>query len=187
MIPLIFALLVWFSFDSPLVMAQNLSKNSSLDLEPHSTINSPSGTPIPLGAWNINSNGLQGNLNITSIDSNGTLVGSILLYPFNSPTVIKGYYDNISNKITFVRTIGSSPTDIEVYTGYKFENIIANCISGTGPGSCYQYATLAGTFQSFTSNQTLGIPSYLMHSDSERNMFGWYASHIPDECPACPH
>ena len=76
--------------------------------------------------------------------------------------------------------------DIEVYTGYKFSNIIADCISGTGPGSCYQYATLAGTFQSFTNNQTNGIPSYLVHPDSERNTFGWYSSYIAEPCPACP-
>ena len=174
--------------DLQLTFAQNSTNFSNNLSELNPNANNNVSAPIPLGLWNIQSNGLHGTMNITSIDTQGVLQGSISLYPFqtlNDP--IKGYYDKNGDRITLVRAINSSTTDIEVYTGYKFSNIIADCISGTGPGSCYQYATLAGTFQSFTNNQTSGVPSYLVYPDSERNTFGWYSSYIADPCPACPH
>lgn len=144
--------------------------------------------PIPTGEWDIVSNGLHGTLNITSLDSQGHLSGTILLYPFDTPpNEITGYVDGNSGKVTFVRIIGPGPTDIEVYTGYIFTNIIADCLIGTGPGSCYDYARMAGTFESFyetgdNSNSTL-IGTL---GDAKRNAFGWFASHVPQPCPACP-
>jgi len=180
-----FSLLILFSSNYNLALSQN--SNEILDKQLSNPTTNNIVAPIPLGGWNIKSNGVPGTMNITSIDSQGVIQGSILLYPYtSSSTPIKGYYDRNSDKITFIRTIGANPTDVEVYTGYRFSNIIADCIDGTGPGSCYQYSTLAGVFQSFTSNNTIGIPSYLVHSDSNRNTFGWYASHIPEPCPACP-
>lgn len=143
--------------------------------------------PIPTGEWDIVSNGLHGTLNITSLDSQGHLSGTILLYPFDTPpNEITGYVDGNSGKVTFVRIIGPGPTDIEVYTGYIFTNIIADCLIGTGPGSCYDYARMAGTFESFyetgDNNSTL-IGTF---GDAKRNAFGWFASHVPQPCPACP-
>jgi hypothetical protein len=147
---------------------------------PDETIIPPS---IPTGEYNIQSNGLHGSLNITSLDSEGNINGTIDLYPWDRPpSQIKGYFDEMSGKITFVNPIGQQPFDIDVYTGYKFGNIIADCISGTGPGSCFDYATFAGTFESFSqANQT-----WLESPDAKRNIFGWYASHIPQPCPVCP-
>jgi hypothetical protein len=147
---------------------------------PDTIINPPS---IPTGEYNIQSNGLHGTLNITSLDSQGNINGTIDLYPWDMPSSqIKGYFDEISGKITFVRPIGPQPFDIEVYTGYKFGNIITDCIAGTGPGSCFDYATFAGTFESFSqANHT-----WLENPNTKRNTFAWYASHIPQPCPACP-
>jgi hypothetical protein len=104
----------------------------------------------------VRSNGLHGILNITTLDSDSKINGTIDLYPWDrTPSQIIGYFDEISGKITFVRIMGPQPYDIEMYTGYKFGNIIADCIAGTGPGSCFDYTSLAGTFQSFSpSNQT---------------------------------
>ena len=140
---------------------------------------------IPTGGYNIQSNGLHGTLNITSLDGEGNLNGTIDLYPWDRPaSPVIGYFDPISGKIALVRIIGPQPHDIEVYTGYKFGNIIANCISGTGPGSCFDIATgFAGTFQSFSRSQ---VPLNEM-PNATKNTFGWYASHIPQPCPACPN
>jgi len=147
--------------------------------------------PIPTGEWNIVSNGLHGTLNITSIDSQGHLSGTILLYPFDTPpNEITGYVDGQSGKVTFVRIIGPRLTDIEVYTGYVFTNIVADCLIGTGPGSCYDYATMAGTFESFyaSDNDNNNNTSTLIGTfgDTNRNTFGWFASHVPQSCPSCP-
>jgi hypothetical protein len=143
--------------------------------------------PIPLGKWDFNSNGVPGILNLTSIDGKGKLSGTIELYPWDSKTPIRGYYDEQTGKISFVRSLGKNITDIEVYTGYKLANVIADCIDGTGPGSCYQLSKIAGTFDSFVDHQTNGTKSFLIYSDSKRNTFGWFASHEPLPCPACPH
>lgn len=186
-ISFVFLLFLIPQLDHPLTFAQNSTNISIIPPETYSITNGNLSTPIPLGLWNIQSNGLHGTMNITSIDAEGILQGSISLYPFQSPNdPIKGYYDKNGDRITFVRTINPNATDMEVYTGYKFSNTIADCISGTGPGSCYQYSILAGTFQSFTNNQTNGTPSYLVHPNSERNTFGWYSSYIAEPCPACP-
>jgi hypothetical protein len=144
--------------------------------------------PIPAGEWDIVSNGLTGKLNITSIDSQGHLNGTILLYPFDTPlNEISGYVDGDSGKVTFVRIIGPGPGDIEVYTGYVFSNIIASCLTGTGPGSCYDHSQMAGTFQSFyasdTGNNTSTIGTF---GDATRNTFGWIAYHVPQLCQDCP-
>src|SRR5205809_141636 len=40
--------------------------------------------PVPTGKWNLQSNGLHGILNITSIDNKGRLDGFMSLYPFNT-------------------------------------------------------------------------------------------------------
>jgi hypothetical protein len=126
---------------------------------------------IPVGEYRITSDGLHGEMNISSLDSKGHFQGTLNLYPFDRKSTITGSFDDISHEIVFSRTIDTEQKPMEYYKGYKFTNVIADCISGTGPGSCYQYATFAGTFESIIQpNQT----------------FGWYASHIPEPCPACP-
>lgn len=126
---------------------------------------------IPPGEYSVTSDGLHGEMNISSLDSEGRFHGTLNLYPFDRKSTIVGSFDDISHEIVFNRTIDTEQNPLEYYKGYKFTNVIADCIFGTGPGSCYQYATFAGTFESINKpNQT----------------FGWYASHIPKPCPACP-
>lgn len=100
------------------------------------------------------SDGLPGILNITSIDQQGRLDGSISFYPNDIPIHIYGYYDVTSGKMTFIRIVNSNFSDVEVYSGYTFSNINRDCLTGTGAGSCYQYTEVAGTFQSFLENRT---------------------------------
>jgi hypothetical protein len=157
----------------PTALGQNVTENIITVEELSNTINNftsdlPPG--IPMGEYRIYSNGLQGIFNITSIDDRGFFKGILDLYPHDKKSDIQGYFNNTLNKITFNRTPLTQQTDIEQYIGYKFTNIIANCISGTGPGSCFQYTTFAGTFNSTQTNQT----------------YGWYASHTPEPCPDCP-
>lgn len=126
---------------------------------------------IPIGEYSITSNGLHGEMNITSLDSKGHFQGTLNLYPFDRKSTISGSYDDIFHEIIFNSTIYTEQNPMEFYKGYKFTNVIADCIFGTGPGSCYQYTTFAGTFESINQpNQT----------------FGWYASYIQEPCPACP-
>jgi hypothetical protein len=126
---------------------------------------------IPIGEYTITSNGLHGEMNITSLDKEGHFQGTLNLYPFDTNSTMIGTYNDIFHEIVFNRTIDKEQNTMEYYKGYKFTNIIADCIFGTGPGSCFQYTTFAGTFESINQpNQT----------------FGWYASYIPEPCPACP-
>jgi hypothetical protein len=146
--------------------------------------------PMPTGIWDINSNGLPGKLNITSIDSQGNLQGTISLYPYNASSInqiITGYVDVGSGKVMFIREIGGPTSrDIEVYTGYIFGNVIADCITGTGPSSCFDYMQMAGTFESFYHSANGTSELIGTFPDAHRNAFGWYASHEPQPCPACP-
>lgn len=179
---IVFTLLVLLILIShPILGKKSVAIAQSTNIRlPNATINPPS---IPTGKYNIQSNGLHGSLNITSLDSGGKINGTIDLYPWGGPaSQITGYFDEISGKITFVRVVGIQPSDIEVYTGYKFGNTIADCIDGTGPGSCFDLATFAGTFKSFSPSNKTGLES----PNAKRNTFGWYASHIPQPCPACP-
>jgi hypothetical protein len=129
-------------------------------------------TDIALGEYSINSNGLNGKFNIISIDSQGFFNGTMALYPFDKPTSnVTGKYDKESNEIIF-GSVTEYPqfSKNESYKAYRFTNVIADCIAGSGPGSCSQYTTFAGTFNRTGDNQT----------------FGWYAIHKPEECLACP-
>lgn len=127
----------------------------------------PKGIPAE---YSITSNGLHGEMNITSLDSPGHFQGTLNLYPFDKKSTIIGSQNDEFHEIVFNCTINSEQNPMEFYNGYKFTNVIADCIFGTGPGSCYQYATFTGKFESTNQpNQT----------------FRWYASHIQEPCPAC--
>jgi hypothetical protein len=155
------------------VLAQQLIEENKVTSAETTDISQMEENPkgIPAGEYRITSDGLHGEMNITSIDSEGHFQGTLNLYPFDRNSTIIGSYDDTSHEIVFNRTINIEQNSMEYYKGYKFTNVIADCIFGTGPGSCYQYATFAGTFESTSQpNQT----------------FGWYASHIQEPCPACP-
>ena len=83
-ISFIFSIFVISQLDYQWTFAQNSTNISNILPESNSTTNGNLSTPIPLGLWNIQSNGLHGTMNITSIDTQGVLQGSISLYPFQS-------------------------------------------------------------------------------------------------------
>ncbi len=86
-----------FSNNYKLALPQNSKENLDKQLSDSTTNNRV--TPIPLGKWNIMSNGIPGTMNITSIDPRGVIQGSILLYPVESPNrPNQGYYDNNSDR-----------------------------------------------------------------------------------------
>jgi hypothetical protein len=132
---------------------------------------------LPTGKYDGIFNGSNGQLNITSIDEEGVFNGTMNL--MNLSTHIKGYFENVSDRITFVREIGLRPSDIEIYTGdvtkFNFSEP-ASCIfrdgrticRGNNEFSCYDandVANIKGTFVSF------------VEGNAKRNIFGWSATH----------
>src|SRR5215207_5878098 len=49
---------------------------------------------IPVGEYRITSNGLHGEMNITSLDSEGHFQGTLTLYPFDKNSTITGSFDD---------------------------------------------------------------------------------------------
>jgi hypothetical protein len=69
------------------------------------------------GEWQINVNGLQGILNISSVDEQGKLNGTILGHP-----IINGTWDQVSKKITFTERITTGLNKQPVL--YKYEGFL---------------------------------------------------------------
>jgi hypothetical protein len=126
---------------------------------------------LPTGNYNGLFNGTHRLLNITSIDQAGKFNGTMDL-----SSDVKGYFDDMSGKITFIREKGSRPSDVEIYTGYvanfNFKEM-GDCITDgklicRGNDGCYDasdVANLAGMFVSFAEG------------NAKRNTFGWSAAH----------
>ncbi len=77
--------------------------------------------------------------NILSIDSQGFFNGTMVLYPFDkSPSNVTGKYDKTLNEIVF-GNVTEYPqfSENESYSGYRFTNIVANCIAGIGPATAH--------------------------------------------------
>src|SRR5215469_8677535 len=67
---------------------------------------------LPKGKWAIDGNGFAGELNITSMDAQGNLQGTVF------GQGIFGFWDEASQKITFMRiTDASNVTTFQIYTG----------------------------------------------------------------------
>lgn len=105
---------------------------------------------LPSGCWTVNGNGHVGNLCI-SLNASGTVTGTI----YNN--AIQGYWDEEDRKITFIRTLGSGASSIQVFTGYFYQTSTGN-----------QAYVLAGSFEAFSGSG--GSP--------ERSVFGWYATKL---------
>ena len=105
---------------------------------------------LPQGQWAINGNSFEGQLNITSIDANGNLQGTVY------GQQISGFWDGTSQKITFMRlTNPSDPSTFQIYTGFLFRN-------QNGGDMLY---TLTGFFEAFQG--TGGV--------AQRVLYGWFA------------
>jgi len=69
---------------------------------------------IPVGTWSVIADGYQGSLVISSVDASGNLVSSTFF-----GTAITGFWSASQNKITFVRSAGTSP-GWQTYVGYLY-------------------------------------------------------------------
>jgi len=108
-------------------------------------------TSLPTGTWSINANSFGGQLVINSVDAQGNLTGTVY------GQSIVGFWDGVSNKITFIR-VPSNPaasSQYQIYTGYLFRN-------SSGPDSVY---TLTGYFEAFAGTG----------ATARRVVYGWYA------------
>jgi hypothetical protein len=116
-----------------------------------------------VGVWNVVANGWSGQLNISSVDAQGNLVGTLTITTDDAgnqsgeaATAISGYWDADAQEVWFVRDMSNiHPGDslpFQIYTGYAYGSIALGT-SSTG---------LSGFFEAFLS------------ADSHR--FGWTAS-----------
>lgn len=109
---------------------------------------------LPTGKWQLNGNGHNGELYITSIDNQGKISGTMY------GQQILGFWDKVSCKITLMRIIKpSDPSSIQIYTGYLFKH------SGSLDGRGDVTYTLTGYFEAFAGTG----------ATAQRTLYGWYA------------
>ena len=112
-------------------------------------------TQLPRGFDYLNGNGYEARDATalpTPTDQNGNLVNGTIY-----GQEIFGFWDDVANKITFVRkTDPADPTTFQIYTGYLFQ---------TPPGNDLSY-TLAGTFEAFAGTG----------ATARATVYGWYAT-----------
>jgi hypothetical protein len=102
------------------------------------------------GPWDINGNGFAGLLWIEGVDAQGNLLGSSTVY--GQPII--GFWDDNSQKITFLRIINAAdPSTLQIYTGYLMQSQNDGSLS------------FAGSFEAFK-----GTGAY-----AQRVVYGWYA------------
>jgi hypothetical protein len=118
-----------------------------------------------LGMWNVTTRGWSGQLNISSVDGQGNLSGTLTITTTDqgSPTgeaatPISGYWNADAQEIWFVRDMKNiHPNDalpIQVYTAYGYSYT-------TQIGGSFREA-LAGFFEALIS--------------ADKHRFGWVAS-----------
>lgn len=96
-------------------------------------------TDLRTGAWQMDANGFTGTLQINGVDGSGNLNGTM----FGDPIV--GFYNNVSNRIVFIRGLGGSP--IAIGSTQVFEGVLV----GTNPlpGAPVGSQLMSGTFIGF--------------------------------------
>ena len=110
---------------------------------------------LPLGTWTLNSNGFEGDLNITAVDAEGNLTGNLSGGPFNEQ--ITGFWNEAAQKIVFIRIPGDPAVSgqYQINTGYLFTNPLPSGIR----------FTLTGSFEAFQGSA----------ATAARHVFGWFA------------
>jgi len=108
------------------------------------------------GSWEVVANGASLRLNITSIDLQGHLVGTLVEGTRVDP--ITGFWSESSKKITLVRTI-NNPAVIQVFTGYLLNAGATFCEAGE-----FKFM-MSGSFEAFASTG----------ATATRSVFGWTA------------
>jgi hypothetical protein len=119
--------------------------------------------PLQAGSWTANVGGLPSQLQITAVDAQGNVSGSIAGNP------ISGFWDEDSQRITFLR----APSTVsglslqQLFVGYLF----TDPINLTGLAGSVHF-TLAGYVEDFLTQ----APTFIGPPPSaKRSVFGWYA------------
>jgi hypothetical protein len=103
------------------------------------------------GPWKINGNGHPGDLWIEGVDAQGNLLPTCTVY--GQP--IRGFWDDASGRITFMRIINAAdPSTIQVYTGH----FMAPQAGAT--------EAMAGTFEAFVGTG----------GSAKAPFYGWFAT-----------
>ena len=116
---------------------------------------------LPLGNWRIDANGYAGELKITSVDTAGSLAGT-LHFAGEDIDSIDGvaFWDDHAKKITFMRVVDpAKPATFQIFTGYLFPRDHAK------PAGPFE---LAGSFMAFQGTGAV----------ANRVLYGWFASHV---------
>jgi len=76
--------------------------------------------------WDFDGNGFGGTLHI-SVDGGGNLAGTV----YGDP--IRGFYNNVSNEMMFIRSAGGStdPASQQVFTGYYWQEGLLDVLAGS--------------------------------------------------------
>ena len=109
---------------------------------------------LPTGTWKIVANGLQGELNINSVDGEGNLDANMVIQGTPESQLI-GLWDDSAQKIAFFRVLDPASPVTQVYTGFLFDN------SRDQPTNLTY--TLTGFFEALQS-----VPAH-------RTLYGWFA------------
>jgi hypothetical protein len=117
------------------------------------TAGAASAQTLPKGKWAIDGNGFAGQLNITSVDAQGNLQGTV----FGQGII--GFWDEASQKITFMRiTDALNVTTFQIYTGFLFND-------NNNPNHYW----LTGYFEAFQGTGAV----------AQRVLYGWFADTFP--------
>ena len=118
--------------------------------------------PLESGLWNVNVNGMEGQLLIQEVDNKGQTFGTIIGRPFT------GFWDEVSQTLSITAQLTDQFQDVDeirMYKGYMFSTP-----PKPEPGEDILW-TLAGSVQATaiaaSNAATVGI--------SRRNVFGWFA------------
>ncbi len=110
--------------------------------------------PLQTGSWKINSSGVLGTLSIASVDTAGNVQGTLSSGGVSSP--ISGFWDEMSAKLTFFATPGTSAI---AYTAYLFaDQFRMPGITGAN------VSTLTGYYEQHGGG-----------AGADRFVFAWYA------------
>jgi hypothetical protein len=116
--------------------------------------------PLQAGSWTANFGGVPSQLQITGVDAQGNVSGSIAGNP------ISGFWDEDSQRITLLRA--PSP-GFQLFVGYLFTDPI-NLTGLTGS----VHFTLTGYVEDFSMQAQ--APTHIGPPPSaKRSVFGWYA------------
>jgi hypothetical protein len=144
---------VYLSLPSPMVIGGKSSAMNNTTVgflaQQNMTSLSVSLVHLPTGSWHVVVNGSRGFLDILSIDNSSGIVEGTIRIQGQTIHPIRGFYDQISAKLTFIRIMNpNDPLGNQIFTGY---------MNGVN--------RLAGYFQAPPGSG----------GASERSIFGWYA------------